>query len=171
MFENEREEDMPFNWGPSTENSAGGTADGVKAPVVQKGPTEADWENSSVKGFTREGKECRAVPWYQYGIRFVERSHFVQGFECVGEQAYADFPDLTQKLGMGQVMGYNLRNRANGETISPPGKWMLLGKPVTHPGVTPAWVAERLGDSRTVKVVRHCRVIDTNGKDMPLKEW
>jgi hypothetical protein len=166
MFE---EDDLPLDWGPGTEN--------YPSMVVQQGPTEvggptgptkSDYDSSSVRGWTRKGRECRVVPWYRHGVQFAypfEGMYILEGL-----MAYEECPSLVEKTSLGRTIGYNLLS-TTGEIIPPPsGGWLLLGRPETHRGIIPAWVAERIGN-RIVKIIRHCRVIDINGENIPLEGW
>ena len=76
------------------ELALGGAGEPAPQPATPEpvGPTEADWEASTVRGWTKDGEECRAVPYFAYGVRFVTR--YRSAFILVGETAYAERPPL-----------------------------------------------------------------------------
>lgn len=143
------------------ELALGGAGEPAPQPATPEpaGPTDADWEASTVRGWTKDGEECRAVPYFEYGLRFITR--YRSSFILVGSTAYAERPQLVERVGMGRVVGYRL---VDGEPVT------VIGKAETHRGVTAAWLVKKVA-GKIAFVDRHCTVIDTAGNPIPLKGW
>lgn len=134
------------------ELALGGAGSPAPQPATPEpaGPTEADWEASTVRGWTKDGEECRAVPYFAYGLRFITR--YRSSFILVGSTAYAERPQLVERVGMGRVVGYRLVDGDYSDDVK------VLGK--LGPGG--AWMLKKVA-GKIAFVDRPCTVIDTAG--------
>lgn len=139
-----------------TELALGGAGEPAPQSATPQpaGPTDAEWEAATVRGWTVAGEECRAVPYFTYGLRFVTR-YRPGSFIFVGETAYAERPQLVELVGMGRTIGYRLV----GGDRSPV---TVIGK--LGPGR--AWLVKKVA-GKIAFVDRHCTVIDAEGNRSP----
>lgn len=133
------------------ELALGGAGEPAPQPATPEpaGPTEADWEASTVRGWTKDGEECRAVPYFAYGLRFITR--YRSSFILAGSTAYAERPQLAELVGMGRVLGCRLIDGDRTPVT-------VIGK--LGPGR--AWLVKKV-TGKIVFVDRPCTVIDTAG--------